>query len=91
MTFGGFKHLTRRTAFDKILRDKAFMDINGFDGYEWDLASIIHKFFDKKTLYSNKEIGEELHKIIIRNFKKIKVHSSFIDNIWVLILLICNK
>ena len=30
----------------------------------------------------NKELAEELHKLIIRNFKKRKVLSSFIDNIW---------
>ena len=29
---------------------------------------------------SNKELAEELHKAIIRKFKKRKVHSSFIDN-----------
>ena len=31
---------------------------------------------------SNKELSEELHKPIITKFKKIKVHSSFMDNIW---------
>ena len=31
---------------------------------------------------SNKELAEELHKLIIRNFEKRKVHSSFIENIW---------
>ena len=31
---------------------------------------------------SNKELAEELHKPIIRNFHKRKVHSPFIDNIW---------
>ena len=30
----------------------------------------------------NKELAEELHKPIIRNFKKRKVQSPFIDNIW---------
>ena len=30
----------------------------------------------------NKELAEELHKEVIRKFKKKKVHSSFIDNIW---------
>ena len=29
-----------------------------------------------------KELKGELHKKIIRKFEKIKVHSSFIDNIW---------
>ena len=31
-----------------------------------------------------KELGEELHKPIIRKFNKRKVHSPFIENIWVL-------
>ena len=31
---------------------------------------------------SNKELTEELHKAIIRKFKKRKVCSSFRDNIW---------
>ena len=31
---------------------------------------------------SNKELFEELHKPINRKFKKIKVDSTFIDNIW---------
>ena len=35
-----------------------------------------------KWNYSNKELGEELHKPIIRKLEKRKVHSSFIDNIW---------
>ena len=31
---------------------------------------------------SHKELAGELHKPIIRKFKKRKVHSTFIDNIW---------
>ena len=30
----------------------------------------------------DQQLAEELHKPIIRKFKKSKVHSSFIDNIW---------
>ena len=37
----------------------------------------------KNENISNKELAEELHKPIIRKFKKRKVHSTFIDNIWV--------
>ena len=51
---------------------------------------MVYKFLDKNTsgsgiknkIISNKELPEELHKPIIRKFKKRKVHSSFIDNIW---------
>ena len=31
---------------------------------------------------SNKQLAEELHKPIIRKFKKREVYSSFKDNIW---------
>ena len=31
---------------------------------------------------SNKKLAEELHKLIIRKIEKLKVHSSFIDNVW---------
>ena len=51
---------------------------------------MLHKFFDKKTsggaikndIISNKESAEELHKPIVRKFKKRKVYSPFIDEIW---------
>ena len=36
----------------------------------------------KNESISNKELAEELHKPIIRKFKKRKVHSPFIDSIW---------
>ena len=39
---------------------------------------------------ATRELAEDLHKPIIRKFEKRKVNSSLIDNIWVLILLICN-
>ena len=35
----------------------------------------------KNENVSNKELAEELHKPIIRKFKKRKLHSSFIDDI----------
>ena len=47
------------------------------------LASMAYTFFDKKPLVVEKFTQtEELHKPIIRNFKKRKVHSSFTDTIW---------
>ena len=47
MTYGDFKDLTRRTASDKILRNKAF-DISKspkYNGYQRGLASMIYNFF----------------------------------------------
>ena len=45
------KDLINRTEADKVLRDKAY-DIASnpeFDGYQRGLASMVHKFFDKKS------------------------------------------
>ena len=51
MAYGDFKKLARRTAFDRILRDKAFNIAKNpkYDGYQRELASIVYKFFDKKS------------------------------------------
>ena len=51
MVYGNFKDLTRRTASDKVLKDKAFnIDKNSrYDGYQKGLASIVYKFLDKKS------------------------------------------
>ena len=59
---------------------------------------MVYKFFDKKTKGSgvttlankcaikstpqNEQLADELHKSIIRKFKKRKVYSAFKDNIW---------
>ena len=47
MTYEGFKDLTRRTATDRILRDKAFDIAKNprYDRYQRDLSSMISKFF----------------------------------------------
>ena len=58
------------------------------DGYQRGLALMVYKFFDKKFSGSgivnepNYQLANELHKPIIRKFKKRKVYSSFRDNIW---------
>ena len=49
---------------------------------------MVYKFFDKKSKgsgiinESNYQLANELHKPIIKKFKKRKVYSSFKDNIW---------
>ena len=68
-----------------------------YDVYQRGLASMVYKLFGKKSqgsvrplssasqLASNKEnmqLTDELHKPIIKIFKKRKVYSSFRDNIW---------
>ena len=51
MAYGDFKDLKRRTAADSVLRDKAFnvAKTPKYDGYQRGLASMVYKFFDKKT------------------------------------------
>ena len=79
------KNLTKRTIADKNFKNRAFDIAKG-------LASMVYKFFDSKVSGSgaklipeNEQLANELHKPIIRKFEKIKVHSTFKDNIWVLI------
>ena len=49
---------------------------------------MVYKFFDRKSSGSgvgnepNYQLEGELHKHIIRKFKRRKVYSSFRDNIW---------
>ena len=62
------------------------------NGYQRGLASMVYKFFNERTkgsginnegnLLVNSQLAEELHKPIIKNFKRRKVYSSFKDNIW---------
>ena len=53
---------------------------------------MVYKFFDKKSasgtgvdnneIKQNVQLAKELHKPIIKNFKKRRVYSRFKDNIW---------
>ena len=53
---------------------------------------MVHKFFNERTKecginlqansLNNEILADELHKPIIKNFKRRKVYSSFKDNIW---------
>ena len=53
MAYGDFKDLARRTAADKVLRDKVFNIAKDpkYDEYQHSLASKVYKFFDKKVLH----------------------------------------
>ena len=90
MAYGKSKDLVNRTQSDKVLKDKTFKIASNpkYDGYQRGLASMVYKFFDKKSKgsgiinESNYQLANELHKPIIRKFKKRKVYSSFRDNIW---------
>ena len=51
VAYGDFKDLTRRTGSDKIWCDKVFNIAKNpkYDGYQHGFASMVYKFFDKKS------------------------------------------
>ena len=71
------------------MRDKAFEIASNpkYDGYQRGLASMIYRFFDKKSAgscaatVSNYQLANELDRQIISKFKRRKVYSLFRDNI----------
>ena len=75
--FGKSKDLIKRTQLDKVLKDKAFKIASDpkYDGYQRGLASMVYKFFDKKSkgsgIVNNEpkyQLANELHQQIIRKF-----------------------
>ena len=77
------KDLINRTKSDKVLKDKVY-DIASnpeYDGYQRGLASMVYKFFDKKSIGSginttkssslernSSILADELHKPVIKKF-----------------------
>ena len=51
MAYGDFKDVNKRTAADKLLRDKTFNIAKNlkYDGYQRGLAPMAYELFDKKT------------------------------------------
>ena len=51
MAYGDFKDLKKRTAGDKVLRDKACNNAKDpkYDGYQRGINSMVYTIFDKKT------------------------------------------
>ena len=78
MACGDFKDLTRRTAADKVLKNKTFNIATNpkYDGWQSGLASMVYNFFDKKSrggcvnneIKQNEQLAEELHKPVIETF-----------------------
>ena len=82
MAYVKTKDLVKRTQSDKVLTDKAFKIVSNpkYNGYQRGLASMIYKFFDKKsasldkskgsgiTNEPNDQLAQELHKLVIRAF-----------------------
>ena len=90
--YADHKNLINRTKADKVLRDKAYNIASNpkYDGYQRALASMVYKFFDKKSMgsgiASSSILADELHKPIIKRFEKRKIYSQFKDNIWGVVL-----
>ena len=76
MAYGKTKDLVKRTQSDKVLKDKAFKIVSDpkYDGYQRGLASMVYKFFVKKSKGSGiinepiYQLANKLHKTIIRKF-----------------------
>ena len=82
MAYSKSNDLIKRTQSDKFLRGKAFRIASDpkYGGYQRGLASMVYKFFDKKSASFNKsrgsgivnepnyELANELHKSITKNF-----------------------
>ena len=76
------KDLAKGTISDKILKNRAYeiAGNRGYDGYQRALPSMGYKFFDKKAgsgISVNENLAEELHKPVIKKFKKRKIYARF--------------
>ena len=97
--YADHKDLINTIKSDKVLRDKAYNIASNpkYDGYQRGLASMVYKFFDKKSMGSGTVepsslerivkdssliLADELHKPVIKKNNKRKVYSQFRDNIW---------
>ena len=82
MAYADLKDLNRKTAADKVFHVKAFNNAKNtkYDGCQQDLLEWLINFSIKKTagravkneIVSNKELGKEAHKPIIKKIGKEK-------------------
>ena len=78
MAYEGSEGLAKTAASNNVLRDKTFNIAQNrkYDGYQKGPASMVYKYFDKKSggsgikneITKNQQLAEELHKRIIRKF-----------------------
>ena len=85
MAYGYFIDLAKRTASDKVLRNKTFNITKNpkYGGYQRGLASMVCKYFDKKSIGSDaaalanngchldlarQQSADELRKAVIKKF-----------------------
>ena len=82
MAYGKSKDLAKRTQSDKVSRDKAYTILSDpkYDGYQRGFASMVYKFYDKKSSGSgiaiepSYQLADELHEPIIKKIKKIQIY-----------------
>ena len=82
-----------RKQYDTVLKNRALKIATDprVNGYQRRLASMVYKFFNERAkesgintkgnLLVNSQLAEELHKSIIKNFKRIKKHSKIIAGV----------
>ena len=76
MAYDKSKDLAKRTQSDKVFSEKAFKIVSDlkYNGHQRGLASMVYKFFDKKSGGSgivnepNYQLANKHHKSIIRKF-----------------------
>ena len=69
------------------MKDRAYkIHINlKYNGYQRGLTRMVHNFFDKipeSEASVNEKLAKELHKPVIKKFKRSKFYATFRDNIW---------
>ena len=69
----GSNDLAKRTISDDIFKDRAYEIARNrkYDGYQRALASMVYRFFDKKTwsgISVNEQLAAELYKPFIKTF-----------------------
>ena len=89
MTYGKYKDFTKRRKIEKVLKDKAFKITSNpkYDGYQRGLASMVYKFFEKKSTGSGIKCQINYSQMgfinqLLKKPKRRKVYSLFKDNIW---------
>ena len=92
--YAKYKDRLNRKQSGIVLKNKALKIAidSKVNAHQRSLAAMVYKFFNERAkgfglnnernLQTNSMLAEELHKPIIKNFKKRKVYSSFKDNIW---------
>ena len=92
--YNKYKNSVKRKQSDTVVRNKALKIATDprVNGYHRSLAAVVYKFINERTKglglnfvknsLNNEMLAKELHKQIIRNFKRRNLYSSFISNSW---------